>query len=80
MKEYDGKHWKDAELHFEWRQRVLDEMLAKLSDVIARTVNVEDVATLCSTLIAWSKAQGDLDKDVLVLTRKPRISRYGEEL
>ena len=30
-----GSHWREAALHFEWRQRVLDETLAALT--LART-------------------------------------------
>jgi hypothetical protein len=52
-------------MHFEWRQKALDETLARLNDEIARTHNADDLATLLHAKMAWSKAQGKLDQDVL---------------
>lgn len=62
----DGKHWRQAEVHFEWRQRVLDETLAMLDTALRKAVHPKEIAVLSTALTQWSKAQGELDKDAKI--------------
>lgn len=61
----DGKHWKQTEVHFEWRQRILDETLARLNEALRKAETSKQVAEVTGAVAEWSRAQGRLDQEAL---------------